>query len=197
MVTNEEELLYLMNDGCEVARQYLYKWCYQCVENNVKKISLYNHANLDQNDIIQNAWSACINALSCYRQDQSCRLKTYLNKVIKNRIASLIKKMCLEKERFYDRSISFDDVTNVGYCYSEVVTTTYDYAQPENSLHVKETKTQYEHIIDHQCSKLEKAVIRYHNLGYHAHEIADILNVKPKTVYNAMYRIQKKLVVVK
>lgn len=43
------------------------------------------------------------------------------------------------------------------------------------------------------CSELEQKIVKYHQAGYKNQDIARILNIDIRSVYNANYRIQKKI----
>ncbi len=190
---NEEELLYLSKQGCPIATEYLLRWCKEYVEKVMRNVSVYNQSIYDFHDLIQCAWITCIQALDRYRSDKKCRLKTYLTTVIRNQVSSLLRKVCLEKERFHDHSISLDEQNKSGYFYNEVISDSRNQYNPRTYLYVSETKMNYENIINTQCSPLEKEVIALKAKGKTHKEIAQSLNVEIKVVYNALYRIQKKL----
>ncbi len=190
---NEEELLYLSRQGCTIASEQLAKWCRSYVERTLYNLSVYPQSNYDYYDIIQCSWIACMKAIEQYRPDRQCRLKTYLTTVIKNQTATIIRKVCIEKERYYDRSISLDEENKSGYVYGEVIANEKDSYHPSKTLFIKETKRQYGDVVQDNCSGFEKEVVNLKILGYTPLEIASILKVDIKSIYNAIYRIQKKL----
>lgn len=190
---NEEELLYLSRQGCDIAENALYDWCFRYVEKIILSLHIYLKDSSEQLDLYQSCWVLCVKAIQSYRDDRECMLKTFLGTVIKNHIFSVTKKHCLEKERFYDCSINLDEVNQYGYCNEAVIEDPKETYQPIVQLIVKEETVYYDNQIEMQCSPLEKQVIAAKLDGYMQWEIAKYLGVDVKVVYNALYRLQKKL----
>lgn len=195
---NEEELLYLSRQGCSYAREVLYELCLQYVSIIICKMN-YNFYPLDKEDVAQEAFFSCLKALDKYRNDMECLLKTYLARVIKNKILSMLKKDYREKDRIYKYATYLD--ANISHTsqlrYDEVVADRSIEYCPQKQLLIKEEQENYQNALQICGSKFEKAVMEYRLQGYSEKDIAIILSVNVKKIYNAMYRLQKKLVKMK
>ncbi len=183
----------MCRQGCLVAEKMLCDWTYCYVERIVLSLHIYMRDHNEYLDVCQNSWVLCNKAMYQYRVDLNCMLKTYLAKVIKNQVYSTTRKQYLEKERFYDGAIALDEISLYGYSNEAIVEDQKQTYQPSVQLIVKEETTYYNQQILEQCSPLEQQVIAWKLEGYMQWEIARYLDVDVKVVYNAMYRLQKKL----
>lgn len=191
---NEEELLYLTRQGCPYAREALYNVCLQYIQMILCKTN-YTFYPLDKDDVIQEVFLKCLKALEIYRIDKECLLKTYLAKVIKNKILSLLKTNYREKEQVYKNATCLDaNINNTNQLrYDEVVADKSITYNPQKQLFIKEEQKNYQ-VALHVCgSTFEASVMNYRLQGYSEKDIAIILSVDVKKIYNAMYRLQKKM----
>lgn len=190
---HEEELLYLTRQGCPYAQSALIDW----IQIYVKKVitaSAYNKVyETDFFDVSQNAILACISAIDRYRTDQNCLFRTYISTIIRNQTYTALKKVYQQKERYYDHCVYLDAPSIYGFSNEELIEDDRLTYNPKKQLVVKEASSKYNIIIDTKCSPLEKEVIFYRMEGYRQQEIANMLNVDIKVIYNAIYRLQKKL----
>lgn len=193
---NEDELLYLSRQGCNIARECLYEQYYQYAYMIIKDIQLRNISYIDKNDIIQDVVLSCYYALESYRPDRYCMLRTYLYKIIRNKVATILKKVHLEKVRVYNRAIFFDaslDSKMEGQ-YGDIIADVKITYQPHKKLEAIEAIEDYKEEVKRTGSELEIGVMEYQVLGYDHAGIAKVLGVDVRSVYNASYRLQKKLV---
>lgn len=184
---NNNELLYLSRQGCPVAKEYLTKQYYQYVKMVVKskRPALVNCIN-DQ-DLIQNTIMACIKALDCYREDKDCTLDTYIGIVVKSQIWITIRKFKAEKEYVVS-----------GYCKGDT-----DFVDESDTLFLADKKVEYQpnkrlvvkesmEELTKNCNENERRILQYRMAGYKASEIALLVGVSVKTVYNTMYQIRQR-----
>ena len=59
-------------------------------------------------------------------------------------------------------------------------------------MKIKESTSEYLSDFEKRMTFVEKAVLQYKYEGYSEKEIAEILNIPIKSVYNAVYRSHKK-----
>lgn len=194
---HEEELLYLSKEGCIIAENELDNWIQMYVQKVIMSSNFYSSKENEMLDVIQVCTLSCIKAIDMYRLDKNCMLKTYLSRVIKNQVYTIIKKSCQEKERLYDGCICLDAPSCNGYNNEEVVQDNRVVYQPNLQAIAKETYSSYNSSLLENCSKLEQEVIQFRIDGYRQQEIANMLGVEIKVIYNAIYRLQKKLVHIK
>lgn len=189
---NDEELLYLSRQGCIIAYQYLYQQCLQYTKMMIKKTLVFNNGYLDSEDFIQLAMIGCFKAFDNYRPDKDCLLRTFMMMVIRNNIINTLKKNQNDKKK-YGNTLSLDEqVYDGNYRYDELVGDSKIAYQPKEKLLVKEKMEYYQANVLSSCSSLEKEVMVHKMNGYSNQDIAYVLNIEIKAVYNAIYRLQKK-----
>lgn len=193
---NEDELLYLSRQGCNIAKEYLYRQYYQYAYLIVKEVQVRNIGYLEKNDIIQDIMISCYYALETYRPDRYCMLRTYLYTIIRNKVATALKKIHLEKTRVYNHAVYFDAPLDVkmGGQYGDIIADAGIAYQPHKKLEVSQLIEEYKEEVQAAGSQLEISVMEYLMLGYDHMNIALALGVDIRSVYNATYRLQKKLV---
>lgn len=190
---NDEELLYLSRQGCLIAYQALIEEYYQLIQIILRKMRIHQTKYVDENDVIQLAIINCIQAFDSYRPDRNAKLKTFMSWVIRHSIISTMKKATNDHNRYYAFSLDASPTYATNMSYEEVIADKKEDYQPREVLFVKETKAEYEGYVKDNCSLLEKDVMGYRLEGYSNQDIAKVLQVDIKSIYNAVYRLQKKL----
>lgn len=190
---NDEELLYLSRQGCNIAYNQLVDEYYQFIRMLYYKMRI-NTA--DEADVLQSTMINCIQAFDSYRPDRNCKLRTFMSWVIRNSILTAVKKSNIEL-KYYGYSLSESPQNVETMTYESLLQDTKDSFQPRAQLMVKEATSVYQAYVDENCSDLEQGVMEYRLQGYSNQEIAKELDSDIKTVYNAVYRLQKKLEKVK
>lgn len=193
---NIEELYYLYRQGCPIAQEYLIEYCYWQV--TLMLPAYYSHNGLYQSereDYIQNIVVRCMRALDSYRPDKGMLVKSYLSLVIQRMISSLLVK---EQARFIkekNNCISLDDYYSEDHnvIYLDLVEDNHIAYQPGKQVLYHEQKETVERFINEKCSLFERQVINGHRQGFKDRELAKILKTDIKKIYNANYRIQKKI----
>lgn len=66
------------------------------------------------------------------------------------------------------------------------------YNRPEYQLRLNENKSYYLNKIEKASSSLERKIFDCFMKGYKSKEIAELLNIDIRCVYNAKYRLQKR-----
>lgn len=193
---SDDELLYLMRCGNQEAERYLYSRYYRFIRKWIEpylKFALYGY---EFEDYLQSAMMFLPIALDHYRDDQQSSLRTFLKTVIIRRILSVIK---INKGYYlyhYYGTVSLDSWVDdeKSTRLEEVVEDPYQRDYPEKVLMIKETEKYYLDKVEQEATDLEMEVANYKREGYDHREIADILNISVKSVYNSLYRYHKKIV---
>lgn len=193
---NIEELYYLYRQGSPVAGTLLIKYCYWQVELMLPTYYFYNEIyRNERDDCIQDIVIRCIRNLDSYRPDKGMLVKSYLSLIIQRTISSI---MVRERRRtFKERDVCFSlngyfsDDCKVSYL-DVVKDNNFEY-QPDIRTLQGEQREMIEKYILENCSYFEQSVIKGHEQGLKDTEIAKILQLDVKKVYNANYRIQKKM----
>ena len=172
---NEQELIYLYHLGSMRA--------YEILLSEYRKF-IYAYANRYDSgieyseDSLQEMMISLSHAFEAYRIDKNTSMRTYFFYVIKSSLSTK-KRMVYRKIRYLDdkKKISLDQNIYGTECQLEIQN------REQISLDVLEKK----------ASPLEKEVVYYLQLGYKFKEIAEILGVDIKCIYNAHYRLRKKV----
>ncbi|MFR7590484.1 MAG: RNA polymerase sigma factor [Longibaculum sp.] len=191
---SDDELIYLMRCGSQIASDYLYRRCYRYISKWVLPYSKRRSFGYDYEDYVQMAMMYVPEILDSYRDDFKASLKTYMKQAVLRRLLTIVSRkdyQSLHQQVFIqlDNWLGIDQTMR----YSDVTEDPYKRHYPEIELHVKETQTYYQTQIEAHASPREIEVMTYIQEGYNQEEIAKILHIPIKSVYNAIYRYHKKL----
>ena len=184
---HEQELIYLYHLGSQQA--------YDCLLEKYKKIiekyfvvKYTGRFEGTQDDYVQLALIAFNKTLDHYRDDMNASMSTYFSYAIKDAMRSAVRNTRTQKHIPYDKLVALSDQVQ-GYVISERI----EAYKPDVQMKHKEEIKACRQFINECGSTFERTVFDYLVYGYHFDEIAEILDVEVKKVYNAKYRILKKL----
>lgn len=191
---NEQELIYLYHLGSMRA--------YEILLSEYRKF-IYAYANRYDSgieyseDSLQEMMISLSHAFEAYRIDKNTSMRTYFFYVIKSSLSTK-KRMVYRKIRYLDdkKKISLDqNIYGTSIKVENVIADTKKTYRPECQLEIQNREQISLDILEKKASPLEKEVVYYLQLGYKFKEIAEILGVDIKCIYNAHYRLRKKYVV--
>lgn len=155
----------------------------------------WSYYGIDIDDYMQMMMVHFERILDSYREDRKASLKTFVKLSLRKRIPSILN--AGTDSRIYRENIlvSLDEYVSSeeGMRYDEVVEDPKQSYRPEVTLMVKEIENHYQVMIEDKISLREKDVMMYKKLGYNEDEIANILKISVRSVYNAVYRYHKKV----
>ncbi|MEG0276267.1 MAG: sigma-70 family RNA polymerase sigma factor [Coprobacillus sp.] len=191
----DDELIYLMRCGYQEAEDCLYQSYYRRIRNWMKSLYWPTSQGIDIDDYMQMMMVHFAKVIDSYRDDRNASLRTLVKLSMRRRIPSLLRKgtdMRIYRENIL---VSLDEYVNSadGMRYDEVVEDKTHAYQPQVALMIKETETYYQVALDNIISLQERDVMKYKRIGYSEDEIADMMNISVKSVYNAVYRYHKKV----
>lgn len=190
----DDELLYLMHCGYQEAHDCLYQTYYQRIRRWISPMC-WSYYGIDIDDYMQMMMVHFERILDSYREDRKASLKTFVKLSLRKRIPSILN--AGTDSRIYRENIlvSLDEYVSSeeGMRYDEVVEDPKQSYRPEVTLMVKEIENHYQVMIEDKISLREKDVMMYKKLGYNEDEIANILKISVRSVYNAVYRYHKKV----
>ena len=189
-----EELYYLYLQDCPEAKRYLMKFCYKQIEIILPKYYISTIYKDEYEDYIQLIMVRVFKSLNNYRPDKGMKMRSFISMLIENAIKSIVLKnsgkVIREKRVVYSLDDYYKAKKKIRY-----VTNLSDERTPNPNRYCIEQEQQQE--IDKYllqvCSELEQKIVKYHQAGYKNQDIARILNIDIRSVYNANYRIQKKI----
>ena len=142
-------------------------------------------ADIDDSDMIQEGMVALLSACRSYDGDKGMSFKNYLMRCVENRYRSMMRSSARQSAVPTRNMISIEEEADAAF--DPTVT-----SLPE-LVETKEYIGSLHRILKDSLSDLEYKVAILHLSGYSYKEIAEKLNVSPKTVDNAQTRIRQKL----
>lgn len=189
---NEQELIYLYHLGSQEAYDLLFQ-IYQYKFEIICKSYCLNTSEIAIEDYVQIIMISFFKALDHYRFDKNTKVQTYFMYVLTTSLKSAMRYHYNKKHIPYDKLISLSsDIVN-DIKYEDILEEKRDLYKPDICVLLKESIEKYQYEIYQVSSSLEKKVFDYSFYGYTFDEIAGILDIDIKKVYNANYRLQKKM----
>ena len=183
----DQELIYLYHLGSQEAYDLLLKK-YKYIIEKYFAVKYRGSHEILQEDYVQIALIAFNKMLDRYRFDMNTKMSTYFSYAIKDAMHSAIRYVRLQKHVPYDKLVSLSEIMQ-----GHVLKDAGEQYLPDVQMKVKEKLLAYQRQIVKNGSQFEKQVFDYLVAGYRFDEIAEMMQVDVKKIYNAKYRIQKKL----
>ncbi len=189
---NEQELVYLYHLGSSIAYELFLD------EYRVKVLAIvrrYYSDVLFDDDYCQEAIIALAKAIEKYRYDMNTSTYTYFSYIIQDALRTK-QRMLHRKIRYLDtkQKISFDqNIYGTQVKVENIIADEKVTYRPDYQLYLRDSNQKYNAVVDTTASLLEKEIVGYIQQGYKSREIARIMNIDVKKVYNAKYRLQKKI----
>lgn len=194
---NVEELYYLYRQGNPIAKSLLVKYCYWKAEIMLPRYYFYSGIFYNEReDCIQEVVMLVFRNLDGYRPDKGGLVKSYLSLIMHRAISTIIvserrkglkkiKNTCFSLDAYCGNDNSIANI--------EVVCDVKTEYQPDVCIENKEEKELLKKYMSNNFSALEQFVAQKRGLGYKNVEIAKMLKLDIKKIYNANYRIRKKM----
>lgn len=144
------------------------------------KAELFSSNNSDCDDFRQEGLMGLLNAVYSFNPQKSVKFSTYAEVCIVNRMRTYAVKL----NRKTSDVISIDDIPD-NVVYTE--------ENPEKIYINKEFFSELWNIVDSQLSSLERQVFEQVIQGNTYEEIAENLDISPKSVANAVHRAREKI----
>lgn len=193
---SDEELLYLIHCGSETALFLLLESYYKRIRKWLLPFYKYQYQGVEFDDLVQVAMELLARSLDNYREDSQASLCTFLKVVVLRRAKSYVSSPKRKWAEKMSGQVSLDAYVKDGKdsCrYDEIIGDSRYTFQPASQLMIKETKAEYITGFETKASDIEKKVLAYLEMGYDQREIADLMDISLKSVYNASYRAYQKL----
>lgn len=189
---NDFELVsYVMNN--EEATDVLFEKYRPLIYSVAKKIYNENqNLGLDLNDLIQEGMVGFSIALNTYNEHKDTLFFTYAKKCISSKMYTMIKGARRQKHRILNSSISveaFEEEFNVnleGVIGDKLSNPEHIAIDNENVLELIEN-------VKNEFTDIESQVFDLKKSGFGYREIAEVLELDPKSVDNAIQRIKNKI----
>lgn len=191
---SDSELLMMMNEHSEYAKDYLYKKYEYIVKIYVKKYKNMAYVlGMEIKDLNQEALVGFSDALISYNEKESAKLATFISLCVERRIQAALLKASRKKNVVLNEALSLE------HEYNDFNVTLADILSDNNENNPLTKMTRNEHYsrlvndIMESLSNNEKDVLFLMIDGFNYKEIATLLNLEPKSVDNTIQRIKNKV----
>lgn len=178
--SKESDWLKLCRQGSKEAESELAAAYLETIRRIASK---YYVVGLEQDDLVQEGLIGLLQAAKAYRPESGCSFQTYACVCVNNRIKKLIEYTNTNKYSMVSHAINIDE-----FDLSADLNDT-----PEERLIEQEKLARWNDSLDGLLSEFEKNVFLLHMQGYRQAQIAKALDTSPKSVYNALGRVRRKI----
>ena len=189
MEYNDFELVSLAQENNEEAIEILYKKYNDLIQRKAKRVlRILKGSGIELSDIIQEALIGFDEAIRKFNQNDDTIFSTFAIICIDGRIKTFILKQNRGKYRFLNEAVNFenrDSECNLLDLLSDNVT-------PESLLFSDVSESEIYIKIKNGLTGFEDVVFELKIQGYEYKEIANILDIDSKDIYNAINRIRIK-----
>lgn len=189
MEYNDFELVSLAQENNEEAIEILYKKYNDLIQRKAKRVlRILKGSGIELSDIIQEALIGFDEAIRKFNQNDDTIFSTFAIICIDGRIKTFILKQNRGKYRFLNEAVNFenrDSECNLLDLVSDNVT-------PESLLFNDVSESEIYIKIKNGLTGFEDVVFELKIQGYEYKEIANILDIDSKDIYNAINRIRIK-----
>lgn len=190
---NDYELLYLINENNEQAKEIIYKKYENVVRIKSKKYYPYiKNSGIEFNDLVQEGLIGLSNAINAFKNEKNVTFSTFANKCIDLHLLSYIRKIKNTKNIILNNSISIDNINDYGTPIKDFVRDKKNIS-PEELLIKEEIQNNISNVIENKFTVLEKKVFNLRTKGYKFKEISEELGISIKSAQHAMKRAKNKL----
>lgn len=189
----DNELINLVSENNEEARDLLYdkyKYIVDIIYNKYRK-SAYA-LSVDLKELRQEALVGFSDALVCYNQEKDASLSTFITLCVERKVRNFVRDADTQKNKFLKEAYSLDQPITAGdSTLQEFIGDTSK--DPQVTLEMEENLRDLKKKIDELLSPLEKEVYQLLVNEFSYDDIASILNINQKQVYNCVSRIREKI----
>lgn len=189
----DSELVNFVAENSEEARDMLfekYSYIVDIIYNKYRK-SAYT-LSVDLKELRQEALVGFSDALVRYNQDKDATLSTFITLCVERKVRNYLRKADTQKHRILKEAFSLDQpITADESTLQEFIGDTTN--DPQVALENKESIKDLKEKIDNLLSPLEKEVYQLLINDFSYDDIASILNITQKQVYNTVSRLRDKI----
>lgn len=189
------ELIYLARSNDPIALRSLYAYYDALVNTVMRKMKYISSMSLEAQDLLQVGLITFDKVFWSYREDLDTTFEVYARSCIIKKMQSLLKKQytfftCYEKKAIsLDRIVNYDDSRT----YGELIADQRVEYSPQKAQDLEKVWELVYAIIQNETSERDQKIFHLVLLGYPEKEVALMLNISIKCVYNSVYRVMSKL----
>lgn len=190
---NDYELLYLIKEEDEVAKEMFYEKYRPIVEMKAKKYySQIQNKGYELNDLIQEGMIGLTKAIKDYDSSNEAKFITFAGVCIERRIINFIREINRQKHQALNSSISIDNTGISGMSLLDVLND--DTFNPESSFMFIQEQADLKNKMKKNLTDFEKDVFDLRFEGFTYQEIAILLNKSIKSIDGTITRIKQKII---
>ena len=189
------ELIYLARSNDPVALRSLYAYYDALVNTVMRKMKYISSMSLEAQDLLQVGMITFDKVLWSYREDLDTTFEVYARSCIIKKMQSLLKKQYTFFTRYEKKAISLDRIVNYddSRTYGELIADQRVEYSPQKAQDLEKVWELVYAIIQNETSERDQKIFHLVLLGYPEKEVALMLNISIKCVYNSVYRVMSKL----
>lgn len=189
------ELIYLARSNDPVALRSLYSYYDALVKTVMRKMKYVSSMSLEAQDLSQVGMITFEKVFWSYREDQDTTFEVYARSCIIKKMQSLLKKQYTFFIRYEKKSISLDKIVNYedSRTYGELIADQRVEYSPQKAQNLEKIWELIYAIIQNETSERDQKIFHLVLLGYPEKEVALMLDISIKCVYNSVYRVMSKL----
>ena len=189
------ELIYLARSNDPVALRSLYSYYDALVKTVMRKMKYVSSMSLEAQDLLQVGMITFDKVFWSYREDQDTTFEVYARSCIIKKMQSLLKKQYTFFIRYEKKSISLDKIVNYedSRTYGELIADQRVEYSPQKAQNLEKIWKLIYAIIQNETSERDQKIFHLVLLGYPEKEVALMLDISIKCVYNSVYRVMSKL----
>lgn len=189
------ELIYLARFNDPVALRSLYSYYDALVRTVMRKMKYVSSMSLEAQDLLQVGMITFEKVFWSYREDQDTTFEVYARSCIIKKMQSLLKKQYTFFIRYEKKSISLDKIVNYedSRTYGELIADQRVEYSPQKAQNLEKVWELIYAIIQNETSERDQKIFHLVLLGYPEKEVALMLDISIKCVYNSVYRVMSKL----
>jgi RNA polymerase sporulation-specific sigma factor len=190
---NDYELLYLISENNEDAKELFYKKYRPIIELKARKYTKYAESKgYDYNDLVQEGMIGLSKAIKDYSEQKDVQFITFANLCIERQMFSFLRNISSGRHKILNDSLSFDTTTN---SYGTPLIDLLDdkNVNPETTFIESEEKEDLYNDIVSVLNEKEIEVFELRTKGFSYKEISSLLNITEKAVGKHIERIKEKI----
>ena len=189
---NDYELVYLAQEHVDEAKDLLYKKYLSLIDNFIFKfLGKYNLNKIDFDDVKLECLLVFENVIDNFNQDKNSSFKTYLWTCLDSKLKAVFRMSNSKKNYIFNHMVSIDAENNgmrlIDSFYNDKDLV--EFSVVDNYIDINK----FFYNLKEKLSKREYLVLGLLIKGYLPDNIALILKINNKQVYNTIYRLKIKL----
>ena len=190
---NDEELVYMVSENNDDAKDYLYQKYSGMIHSELNKVKKSAYAlDIDISDLEQEALLGFSNAINTYDSDEETKFQTYATLCVRRKLINYIDKYRTTKNHVMKKAISIEKLSEE-FGEDFVTFLTDNKRAPLDEIITHESLEEVIKKYGDKLSDSEKEALILSVDGKSNSEIAQIMEVPIKTVYNLLHRARNKL----